>query len=493
MRNAATTVAVVGMDGRFSPPLPHQAEVLNTWPKIDIYRWGRGGAKTATMVEKALVAAARWKGITISYIVPVNAILQQAVYPKLRAWQSANIREHEYDPIARWPENRNYLRFRWGSELHFHTATNINHFRGGDNGLIIIDEGGYIEGGQEAMAAILPSLRGIGPGCLVVGGTPDGSEGILGSLCSLLGWEPDSQLDRLETTVRVGDQDISGRITRHATVDNIYYPRASIELARMTMTPERFAQEMEAVSAKPTGLVFPEFDPTIHVAKKPLAEMLAEHNDWQVFAIIDWGYSKAHITWIVMRQGPADPSPTIGVYREMPVSHMGHEDICRMIGERINTDPRVPRAIIVDPEGAGNQVQKYAENRYARTYFGTFNIPVIWERDKAKRGIVSTLDYVRRLLKTADGKPRLWIAKEVAEQDFSRDGGRGTIASLKGYRLQEIGTSGEYKDKPKDDNKTTHAVDNLRMACINATKFGFRWMAGIPENVASIRRKWGKK
>jgi len=80
------------------------------------------------------------------------------------------------------------------------------------------------------------------------------------------------------------------------------------------------------------------------------------------------------------------------------------------------------------------------------------------------------------MLMSADGKPHLFVTREVAAQECNRPGGRGTCASFATYRLTEaVHGSGVFRDKPKDDNYTAHAMDCLRYWPINMHRFGYRW------------------
>ncbi len=483
-------MGVVGSDGEWSPVFRDQADWLREWPTIDVLRSGRGYSKSTLLLLKVLMGSLKWSRMQSTYLAPVSLIFQQAVYPKLRAWDYQIIREHGFSLIKSWNENKNLLTLINGSAVHFRMGTHVDHARGGDNGIIAVEEGQLVDGDQGAFAALMPSLRGIGPGCLLVGGTPDQSGGILGALCELAGYEPDSMERDHRREVEIEGQKITMRVTRRSSIDNPYYPAATIALARATLTEDRFAEEYEAVSRKPTGLMYPEFDPTVHVAKVPLQNLVAEGKPWNCFPVIDWGYTKAHISWFLMRQGRH--TPEVILYHEMPLSNTEHEEICQIIGGRLNAEPATVRAVIVDAEGAGNKVARFAENRYAIQYFRQFGIPVVFTKDKAQRNIMSTAGLVRRLLKSADGRVSFTIAKECAELPCNQKNGRGTIPSFKAYRLVSVGDD-MFLDKAHDDNKTTHSMDCLRLVCINALRVGYSFTAGVPSLVQELRNKWGAK
>jgi len=285
-------------------------------------------------------------------------------------------------------------------------------------------------------------------------------------------------------------------------MDNPHFPRVTIALARKTMTPERFAEEMEARGRKPSGLVLPEFDPVKHVARVPLAQLMQPFSDWRVVPVIDWGFSKAHASICLIRQGINDPSPTVILADEIVFERAGHETIIRAVSQKLNQFPRSMWAcVVVDPEGgAGDKADKFMENRAASIFFRQkHGIRVVFERDKARRGIMSTMDLVRRLLKTADGVQRFWISAECAALPSSQRGGRGTLPAIQAYKLEEIGSTGTYKDKAKDDNKNTHAIDCLRMLCICApTKihrpdggmYSFLYVPQLKPQVPSRSGKW---
>lgn len=484
-------LGIVGKSGGFEDLFVHQADICREWPKIDVMKWGRGAGKSATLLVKVLLASMLWPGISILYVAPVAKIWRLAVFPKLRKILRLWKKQTGLDVVEEWDKNKGYLRFIWGSEINFHTGTNIDNARGGDIGLLVVEEGGYVQGDQSSWASLLPSLRGLGPGCLLIGGTPDGNSGILGAACILADYPEDGENRDFRKTIELEAEDmepevITIRITRRGSVDNPYYPRATIALARRTLTPERFAEEMEGRGRKPSNLVYPEFDLSTNVAPKPFLQMVADHGDWRCVPIIDWGFSKSHVMWTLMRQGRGDPCPTMLIYRDMPLDRTGHEEICRLIAERANQDPISIRAIVVDPEGGGLEAGKFIENRYAIKFFARFGIPVIFEKNKSKRNIVSTADLVRRMLRTADGHARLMVTQELVKEPAQKPGGRGVIASFLGYGLKEAGQgTGEYLDKPHDDNKTAHSMDCVRMAAICAPKIGFSFLEGMKGQLES--------
>lgn len=488
-------MGIIGAGGHWSPLMKYQYDLVDAWQTVVVAKWGRGTGKSAALLLKAISGSIDWPGMQTTYVAPVSLIFQQAVYTKLRAWDHKIIRDRGHSLIRNWNEQKGTLRFINGSEIHFRTATNVDHIRGGDNGLIVIEEGQMVDGHEDALASLMPSLRGIGPGTLAIGGTPDGDTGILGAMCLLAGYQQDAEADDHESHIEVDGERVTFRISRRTTMDNKYFPKVTLALAKATMTPERFAEEMCGRGRKPSHLVYPEFDETTHVARVPLRQLMMPYSDWRVVPVVDWGFSKAHVSWFLIRQGRGEPSPTVILYREAPLDRNGHIEIIRMIADQINHDPSFPRALVVDPEGGstGRGQEKYAENRAAIAFFRPLGIPVIFEKNKAKRGITSTADLVRRLLKTADGKQRFWIAKEVADQSYSKKGGRGTLPSFQAYGLQEIGASGNYRDKPKDDNKTTHSMDCVRMLCICAPKLGYNFMGGIPAQVEKFQRDWRLK
>jgi hypothetical protein len=454
----------------FGGPLPYQwGPVTDDEHSIIILQAGRGVGKTSTLWERVEYKAHEYPGLNILWGAPSHKILIDGVFKLIRNWRRAIQRPRTetnntwgFDPIARFCESQAnmHLDFLSGSTITFRSTKDMNDFRGGEYGLVVFDEADYIAATPADWAAFAPTMRGYGPQLLYAAGTPS----MLGS-------------GLLAFLVDLAQVDTSAKVYKAHTLMNPYFPRARLRLMRATMGPDDWAREIEGKPVARSGLVYPEYDPQTHIIQwDPQVELRkADWGSWRTFVVIDWGYNKSHMTFLAARQGDTTRPPEVVVYRDIPMDRADPQWIAREALRYSRMDPIMPSAAICDPEGP-------IDIPSARPYFRQAAIPLVFEQNKAFRRIESTIVLVRRALRNQDGLASLRFAKSVADSPWNKHGGRGTLQGMVTYQLAEVGRgTGIYYDRPYDDNKTTHGLDNLRYFYINMGKFGYKWPWGTHE------------
>lgn len=382
-------------------------------------------------------------------------MLIRGVFKVIKAWRKAVIRDWGWDPVNKFNESpaNMELEFFNGSTIVFSSAADMDEVRGGSYGYAAFDEADYIVANADAWAAFLPCMRGYGPGRKVIGGTP-----------SSLG----SGLMALVLALSSVDNNVS--VHRACTLDNPYFSARTLALMRATLTADDWAREVEGREVARSGLVYPEFtddniiDFEIHAAfKKP-------NHSWRTFILIDWGYTLSHALFVCARQKTKHEPPEVIVYRDIPFDRADPAYIARECVRLSRSDPTLASAMICDPEG------KRVEIPLAKPIFAQAHIPIVYTEAKQFRSIRQTVQFVRRALLTAHGHRSLFVTRDVARQTCNAQGGRGIVISFRSYSLEELGRgSGNFTDKPIDDNKSTHSMDCIRYFYINLGKIGMRW------------------
>jgi len=436
----------------WSDPLLYQTEVLDSKARVVVLQWGRGCGKTVTLWLTCLLDMLIWRGVRVLCVGPSYKTLTDGLFPVIADIDVTFREKYGYSLIKSWAKSAaiNRLTLINGSTCTFRSTSNIDDLRGGSYGLVLIEEGGYIDANQYSWGAFIPVLRGFGPHRILCGGTPAGGFGVLGVLLELAKSKPEIF------------------VSRAATTDNPHFPEAQLQLLEATLSKEMWKQEVLGESVTLSGLVYPEWNRQTHIRKfNPLIEL--RKPGWELYEVIDWGFAMAHRITLAVKQIDPSRAPEIVVVRDVPYERADAQTIIREVIAQLNDYPIRPRAVVTDPEG-------FAENRTARRMLTPHGLSVVFEKAIQRRRIESTAEYLRRGLCSATGEASFFVSQEVAGLDCNREGGRGIVPSFETYRLQEVRQgSGVYKAKPKDDNKSTHVMDCARMFYICMRKFGYVW------------------
>lgn len=458
MARAAQAYADVGypLPGcrEWSDPLDYQVPVLRSAARIIVLKWGRGTGKTITLWLKALLIALVWPGIRIIVLAPSYKTLVDGLFPVIGDVDTTFQEIEGFSLIRKWAMSASIMRLTLinGSTFTFRSVANIDDLRGGSYGAALLEEPGYIDGSEHSWAAFVALIRGYGPHAILAGGTPsEGNVGVLGIL----------------TEMALNDPAI--HVSTATTMQNPHFPKEQLDLMRATLSMEAWEREVEGKGKSLSGLVYPEWSREVNIIRKwkPLVELVKP--GWELYELLDWGYAQAHRLTIAVTQPDKVRNPMVIVLRDIPIERQDAQAIGNGIIRDLNTLPMRPRACITDPEG-------FAENRTLSKMLAPYSISVIFERNPARRRIENTIEFVRRGLKAGDGTASLFITEEVAALPCQQRGGRGWVPSIENYKLQEVGrNTGNFKGKPKDDNKTTHVMDTIRYWYICMHRFGYVW------------------
>ncbi|MCC5822899.1 MAG: hypothetical protein LAT64_04760 [Phycisphaerales bacterium] len=194
------------------------------------------------------------------------------------------------------------------------------------------------------------------------------------------------------------------------------------------VSPEVWNAEMLCLRPRRSDCVLPEFDPRTHVVERPPDVSAA----WPVIAGMDFGIrSPTVVLWARL-----SPDGVVYVVREHARAGLSleqHAEIIRAAPERFEW-------IGVDPAGRNRSIQTGASDVQRLRHHG-FVV-----RD-ARRPLHEGIELVRARLRTADGRPRLFITRDCPT----------LIESLERYR---------YPPNPENPNPEKdghdHAPDALR-------------------------------
>lgn len=447
---------------RFLPPLWYQAEALYSSQHLTILQMGRGAGKSETVWLNIVKEAIKWPFLNVLFGAPSHKVLTGGIFKTIDAWRRIVEQDPKddgsggwgFDPIADFTKSAADMRltFDWGSQITFRSTKDMDDFRAQSIGMAAFDEADYIDATPNQWAAFVPCMRGYGPNRIVVAGTPSTSgTGLMSLVLEAAKSEPDSV------------------IARATTLDNPFFPEASLRLMRATMTADDWAREVEGRPVSRTGLVYPEFVDENIIDWDYRRELANPLGGWRTFILLDWGYSMAHALFVAARQIDMNKPPEVVIYRDLPFDRADAAWMARECKRHWAQEPLRPTAGICDPEGT-------ISRQIAQPFFLSDGIQLLDENKPAFRRIQNTIGLVRRGLQTMEGTRTLFVTREVANQPCNAPGGRGVVVSFRSYQLSEIGRgSGIYTGKPHDDNKHTHSMDCIRYFYINMGKFGFKW------------------
>lgn len=212
------------------------------------------------------------------------------------------------------------------------------------------------------------------------------------------------------------------------TVENTAVPglSAEVELARRTLPARYFRQDFEGSFEAYAGLVYPEFDPAIHL----LDEACLPTSFARVVAGVDWGYTQPAAVLV------------LGQTRD---------------GAAFVVEELYEAGLLVDEAGLIGRLralrQRWGIQRFACDPAQPAYIEALRRAglptERAENDVAPGIQAVAQLLYVAPetGQPRLFITRTC----------RHTIAELRGYRWRSEGS--EEPEKMHD-----HAMDALRYA-----------------------------
>lgn len=215
--------------------------------------------------------------------------------------------------------------------------------------------------------------------------------------------------------------------------DNPYLNQQEIEKAKQELTEDAFGQEYLADFRKHTGLIYKEFDRSIHVV-----DPFELPTIWRFYRAMDFGAVNPTVClWIAV-----DTNENIYIFDEYFNSGQRTESHANVVKEK-NNYPIV--ATWGDPSGE-QAILDYAQ-------YGIYITPATKVFEGDERGWVkSGIEKVGQLLKVhpQTGRPRLFISKNCPN----------TIREFEGYRWLEHRDELNAKEIPEKVND--HAMDAFR-------------------------------
>src|SRR3990167_6973753 len=390
---------------------PHktQLQVLQAKKRFKVIVCGRRWGKTTLAINYLILEAlANKKGGDYWYIAPTY---RQA---KTIAWRILRNRYFALPKELRGEKNEAELWVTVGnSRISLKGADNEDSLRGSGLWGIVCDEVANYRNWeylwQEVLRPALSDYRGFAWFI----GTPKGFNHFY--------------------TIFNYEKDYEDYISFHFTsYDNPFLPSDEIEKAKQELTEDAFAQEYLADFRKHTGLIYKEFDRTIHVV-----ESFEIPNHWELYRAMDFGASNPTVCLWIAR----DNADNVYVIDEYYQANMRTDSHARIIGAKTGT--RVVTSTFGDPSGEQAILDYALYNIYITPANKLFSADNSW--------VNSGIDKIGELLKVGqDGRPHLYIFKHCSN----------LIREFESYHWMEKRHAGLLVDLPEkiDD----HCLDALR-------------------------------
>lgn len=204
-----------------------------------------------------------------------------------------------------------------------------------------------------------------------------------------------------------------------------------------SLSGARYLRLRKGVWAAQDGLVYPDFDPAIHVLPQ-----FTIPSSWPRYIVIDFGFTNPFVCqwWAI------DPDGRIYLYREI---YMSQRQISDHAADILRFSEPITGAI-ADPEDAE-----------ARDTLATLGLP----NQAANKAInLGIQDVTARLKSAGDGKPRLFILRDATiETDqamVAKKKPTSTLAEIDNYRWPKAGKDKNEKEVPIDEDN--HGMDAMR-------------------------------
>lgn len=249
------------------------------------------------------------------------------------------------------------------------------------------------------------------------------------------------------------------RSWRFTSYDNPYVPHGEIDKARDELTEDTFAQEYLADFRKHTGLVYKEFDRTIHVVQP--FDIPA---GWAIYRGMDFGSTNpTAVVWVAV-----DTDENWYIVSE----HYATGQTIDSHAGIINANPFSPRVVMTygDPSGA-QWISEFAQRGVyitpatkeigqAFNTWVTFGIDRVTQRLKLLPGRVNPNVSVQ----TTGGLPSLFVFSTCTN----------TLREFETYRWREksVGQAQDLNQPDQVEKANDHAMDALRYFAVSYQKQG---------------------
>jgi PBSX family phage terminase large subunit len=230
------------------------------------------------------------------------------------------------------------------------------------------------------------------------------------------------------------DNDPDYKTFHFTTYDNPHMPKDEIEKMKVEMTDDQFAQEVLADFRKHTGLIYKEFDRTIHVIEPFQIPAV-----WQHFRAMDFGADNPTVClWIAI-----DSPGNIYVYDEYYQSGLTTQSHVNIISAK--GDPANDILVTYGDPSAEQERLDYAS-------MGIVVTPANKLFNSGDGWVNSGIDAVRQKLKLdpQTQRPKLYLLNNCVK----------TIKEFETYRWREALKERNTPQKPEKTND--HCMDALR-------------------------------
>ena len=340
-----------------------------------------------------------------------------------------------------------------GGEWWFVPSDDPDKLPGPDYGYGLIEEASTCLNQQAIWEVILPTFRAR-PDFVVVLPTTPRPHSYLVQHC----------LERL----REGDTDYWS--SKQTSYVNSFLAKEFWETMRKELSPEMFAQEIEAEMVAAEGAVYGrhflnntcnddlEGGNVIHL--DPAKTTRKAPQRYHLIGGIDWG--TGYNTFLaIVRDTVADIDI---ICDEMCLDGMTVEQSTYEIAKRIKEYPQrlglEMHSVYTDPNG------KEWNTSLKRKVPGTCRVIYTWIKEFT--AIHTSVEIVSRRILDAAGRRRLFISRDVVAMTQSGPGGRGIYQGITGgYRYSKIIKTGAFRPEPHKDGKFDHSCDALRYALVN--------------------------
>ena len=415
--------------------MPWHKKVLSEWDDYPykVLSIGRKGRKTTFDVNELMFdAMTDTKGLTYTYIAPSR---QQA---KEIVWDDHVSQVLRLCKAAGMPYKINnsdlYVKFPGYSTFTVDGGDNIESLRGkSDWGGVVLDEFAVWKRPRYAWEEVIEPNLLVHHAWCIISGTPKGYT-YFHSLMKLGDHDQVIEGDAFNEEGVIIKPDKNFKSYRYTSYNNPFIDHAWIDSKKERLLEVAFNQEYLARFEKFTGVIYKEFDRSIHVVepfKPPVS--------WSKYGAMDFGSTNptAHL-WIAI-----DQDYNIYVYDEYYVTQQNTPTHANVIKTKWGMDK--PLAIWGDPS-ANQQMLDYANENL-------FIVPAVKIFPDEGSWVQSGIDKITQLLKVSKkiGKPKLFVTSNCVN----------LIREFETYQwLENKQEQTNEKETPLKAND--HALDALR-------------------------------
>ena len=388
-----------------------QREIAKSKARFRVLRCGRRFGKTTLAIEEMFAMAVHKSGIRIAYIAPTYQQARDIAWVQLKgrcAPLLVNSNEQRLEIIVRTIDGGT-------SQIVLRGWESVDTLRGQRFDMLVCDEVRDMRywntNWNEILRATLLDSKGVG----MFISTPRG-------------------FDHFYELSREEDNDPDYKTFHFTTYDNPHMPKDEIEKMKVEMTDDQFAQEVLADFRKHTGLIYKEFDRTIHVIEPFQIPAV-----WQHFRAMDFGADNPTVClWIAI-----DSPGNIYVYDEYYQSGLTTQSHVNIITAK--GDPANDILVTYGDPSAEQERLDYAS-------MGIVVTPANKLFNSGDGWVNSGIDAVRQKLKLdpQTQRPKLYLLNNCVK----------TIKEFETYRWRESLKEMNTPQKPEKVND--HCMDALR-------------------------------